>query len=125
MRFAQASAPMGRTVPGHARPRHVLSLVIAALTIIPLAVGCQAASSSTGLPTQQTPITVAAIKGVDNAPLYLAQRDGAFSRAGLDVTIRPYASVGLELRALSKGSVNIAAGDYVDFFSLVWPSKRP
>jgi NitT/TauT family transport system substrate-binding protein len=29
------------------------------------------------------------------------------------------------LRALSKGSVGIAAGDYVDFFSLVGQSKRP
>jgi NitT/TauT family transport system substrate-binding protein len=103
----------------------VLPLAIAALTIIPLAAGCQAANSSIGQPTQRTAITVAAIKGVDNAPLYIAQRDGAFSRAGLNVTIRPYASVGQELRALSKGSIGIAAGDYVDFFSLVSQSKRP
>jgi NitT/TauT family transport system substrate-binding protein len=103
----------------------VLSLAIAALTIIPLAAGCQAAGTSTGTTGPKTAITVAAIQGVDNAPLYIAQRNGAFSRAGLDVTIRPYASVGSELRALSKGSINIAAGDYVDFFSLVGQSKRP
>ncbi len=125
MRFAQASAPIGRTLPGHARRRHVRSLAIAALTIIPLVAGCQAAGTSSGATGQKTAITVAAIQGVDTAPLYIAQKNGAFSRAGLDVTIRAYTSVGQELRALTKGSIDIAAGDYVDFFSLAGRSKRP
>ena len=70
-------------------------------------------------------ITVAAIRGVDNAPLYIAARNGTFSRAGLDVQIRTYQSVADELQALSNGKIDIAAGDYVDFFSMVSKTKRP
>src|SRR5262249_40122418 len=63
-----------------------------------------------------TALTVAAIRGVDNAPLYIAASNGTFARAGLDVTIRSYSSVGQELRALNADDVDVAAGDYVSFF---------
>ena len=61
-------------------------------------------------------ITVAAIRGVDDAPLYLAaDQNGAFAQAGLNVKIRSYSSVSQELKALQDGTVDVAAGDYVDF----------
>jgi NitT/TauT family transport system substrate-binding protein len=61
-------------------------------------------------------ITVAAVPGVDDAPLYLAMRDGLFKDAGLTVTIQSYSSVGKEIAALSNGSAKFAVGDYADFF---------
>jgi len=63
-----------------------------------------------------TAITVAATPGVDDAPLYLAAKNGIFHSAGLNVTIKSYQSVSQELRALASGRVDIVAGDYVDFF---------
>jgi len=125
VRFAQASAPIESRLPGHIRPRRVVSLAIAALTIVPLAAGCRVGGASAGHPVQSATITVAAIQGVDNAPLYIAARNGTFRRAGLDVRIRTYQSVSDELQALSNGKIDIAAGDYVDFFSMVSKTKRP
>lgn len=125
MRFAQASAPMESRSPGHVRPRRVVSLAIAALTIIPLAAGCRVGGAASGPPVQNATITVAAIQGVDNAPLYIAAKNGTFSRAGLKVHIRTFQSVADELQALSNGKIDVAAGDYVDFFSMVSKTKRP
>jgi NitT/TauT family transport system substrate-binding protein len=125
VRFAQASAPKEPRLAGRIRPRRVVSLAIAALTIMPLAAGCRVGNSASGQPVVNATITVAAIRGVDNAPLYIAARNGTFSRAGLDVRIRTYQTVADELRALSNGKIDIAAGDYVDFFSMVSKTKRP
>ncbi len=125
MRFAQASAPTEPRFPGHIRPRRVVSLAIAALTIIPLAAGCRVGGAASGHPVQNATITVAAIRGADNAPLYIAARNGTFRQEGLDVQIRTYQSVADELQALSNGKIDIAAGDYVDFFSIVSKTKRP
>jgi NitT/TauT family transport system substrate-binding protein len=80
-----------------------------------LASGCSPfgkASAATG----QT-ITVAAVPGIDNANLYLAQKKGLFTRAGIHVKILRYTSVSSELGALSNGDVDVAAGDYGDLFS--------
>ncbi|HEY2578444.1 MAG TPA: ABC transporter substrate-binding protein [Streptosporangiaceae bacterium] len=61
-------------------------------------------------------LTVAAVPGVADAPLYLANQQGLFAKAGLKVTIQPFTSATSELNALSKGSVQVATTDYADFF---------
>ena len=61
-------------------------------------------------------LTVAAVPGVDDAPLYVASREGLFDQHGLNVTIRDYQTVKQEIAALSQGQADIAAGDYADFF---------
>lgn len=61
-------------------------------------------------------LTVAAVPGVADAPLYLAQQQGLFTKAGLKVTIQPFTSAAAELHALSGGSVQVATTDYADFF---------
>lgn len=115
MRLVRAKAPIWRHWPP-ARPSRALFAAIAVLAVAPLAVGCQATGTGSGNAAGRTRLTVAAIRGVDNAPLYIAAQSGVFARAGLDVTIRSYQSVSQELHALSSGSVDVAAGDYVDFF---------
>jgi len=120
VRFARAGArPQLR--PARIRPGS--ALLLAAATAASLAAGCQGPGRGGGGP--QVPITVAAIRGVDNAPLYFGVRNGTFARAGLDVTIRQFGSVPQELTALSNGSADIAAGDYVDFFYQVSKSSHP
>ena len=108
-----------------ARPWRVLIVVTAVILGAQLAAGCQGNGGESGGAAGRTVLTVAATRGVDDAPLFVALRSGAFERAGLDITIRPYGSVGQELRALDNGTVDIAAGDYVSFFYSEATSRRP
>ena len=61
-------------------------------------------------------VTVAAVPGIDDAPLLVAVQDGLFRKRGLDVAVRDYQSVGAELQALASGQAQVAAGDYTGFF---------
>jgi NitT/TauT family transport system substrate-binding protein len=46
----------------------------------------------------------------------MAAREGMFAKAGLKVTIDSSASDAASLRALTKGTADVAAADYADFF---------
>ena len=60
------------------------------------AAGC--AGSSNGGGDVGNTITIAAVPGVDNAPIYLAKKDGLFAAAGLkNVVIKSYSSQAAEL----------------------------
>jgi NitT/TauT family transport system substrate-binding protein len=123
VRFAQASALNKGYLPGSVRRKHVVALAVAALTAAPLAAGCSGSGSGNNT-SGTTTIRVAAVDGVDTAPLFIANKDGAFARAGLNIKIQKYATVADELGALSNGDVDIAVGDYVDFFSKVAKSPK-
>lgn len=118
MRPAPAHVPVTcRRRP--ARPSRIVAAATGALAVAALAAGCQTASPGSGSGSSAAgtfTITVAATPGVDDAPLYLAVRNGTFASAGLDVQVRSYQSVGKELQALASGQVDVVAGDYVDFF---------
>ncbi len=91
-----------------------LLVAAAGLTVL-LAAGCGGAPSAGG--NVSATITIAAIPGVDTAPLYLAQRDGTFAAEGLaHVVIKSYSSAGAELTAIANGKADIAASDYGDIF---------
>ena len=113
-------APVDLPVTCHqrpARPSRSVSAAVGALAAAALAAGCSVAGASPGTPAAgTTTITVAAAPGVDDAPLYLAVKDEIFQSAGLNVKITSYQSVSQELQALADGKVDVAAGDYVDFF---------
>jgi NitT/TauT family transport system substrate-binding protein len=88
--------------------------VAAGLGAVLLAAGCSSSGSgSVGGPVATT-VTVAAVPGIDNAPLFLAAR-GGFKAAGLNVAIKKFSSVTAEVQALTSGRVDIAAGDYAPF----------
>ena len=59
---------------------------------------------------------MAVIPGTDTAPVMIAAKDGLFRDHGLDVAVKTYNSLQSEVQALKNGSVDIAAGDYADFF---------
>lgn len=64
-----------------------------------------------------TVVRVAALTVVDDAPLFVAQRQGLFRKAGLDVRIRTMAQSTLAVPSLLNGSVDVVAGaNYVTFF---------
>jgi NitT/TauT family transport system substrate-binding protein len=96
------------------RTRYLLAAA-AGLTVI-LAAGCGGSGASAGSTVSST-VTIAAIPGIDTAPLYLAQRDGMFAAEGLThVVIRTYSSEAADLSALANGQADIAASDYGDIF---------
>ena len=106
VRLARPKAPLNH-------PR-VLAAAAATLAVAGLTAGCSGGSSGSAGATGT--ITVAAIKGVDTAPLYAGDSPGgAFARAGINVKIDNFTSVASEISALRQGKVDVAAGDYVDF----------
>jgi NitT/TauT family transport system substrate-binding protein len=98
-----SSAGRSRAIPG----------TMAVLAAILLVAGCSASGpSANGLSS----LTVAAVPGIDDAPLYIAAADGQFAAEGLRVQIKDYGSASSEITALKDGSADVAAGDYADFF---------
>jgi NitT/TauT family transport system substrate-binding protein len=86
------------------------------LAVTLLAAGCGAKGNAPAAHPAETAITVAAEPGVDDAPLYIAYKDGLFAKAGLKVTIKTFGSAAGDLAALRSGKADIGFGDYVDYF---------
>src|SRR5882724_13718159 len=102
-----------------------LSAAVAGAGVVLLAAGCSSGGgSSAGGPVSGT-VTVAAVPGVDNVPLYLAQKGGMFRAAGVTVEIHNFSSVTAEVTALVNGRVDIAAGDYGPFLYTESQEKSP
>jgi NitT/TauT family transport system substrate-binding protein len=114
MRLAPARA---RTWHGTRLLRRSRPAAMAAFAGVLLA-GCGAlgGGSSSLSGSNSSTITVAAIPGIGNAPLFIAAKDGLFSQHGLTVTIKKYTSLAQEIDDLNSGQVDIAAGDYTGFF---------
>jgi NitT/TauT family transport system substrate-binding protein len=114
------SAPAGAAIQSRRRPPRRSRAVLAGTATVAvslLAAGCHVPGTGAGAsaPTKSS-ITVAAPAGVDDAPLYMAQRNGLFANAGLTVNIQSYSTVSQEIAALRSGSADVAVGDYADFF---------
>src|SRR5215475_6415174 len=116
--------PVGAPEPTRSgrRLRVRLLLGAAAGLAVALAAGCSGAATPGG-PVSGT-ITIAAIPGIDTAPLYLAQKNGIFAAEGLShVVIKTFPSGSAELTALQNGQADIAASDYGDIFYAESQSK--
>jgi NitT/TauT family transport system substrate-binding protein len=70
--------------------------------------------SSTALET--THVVVGALPVIDEAPLYLAQKNGYFTQAGLSVTIDPVTQSTQALPDMLHGSVDVVGANYTSFF---------
>jgi NitT/TauT family transport system substrate-binding protein len=98
------------------RSRRALGAV-AGLAAVLLAAGCTGAGPGAGASANGvSTLTVAAVPDVNDAPLYIAAEQGQFTAEGLKVQIKDYSSARSEIAALRAGTVDVAAGDYVDFF---------
>jgi NitT/TauT family transport system substrate-binding protein len=92
------------------------------LAVAVLAAACTSSSGGTSTTTaaahqEKTDITVGSLPVVDTAGLFLAQQDGYFKQAGLNVTIKPISVTPQAIPDLQKGTVDIVAGaNYVSFF---------
>jgi NitT/TauT family transport system substrate-binding protein len=110
------SEPVGRSLLNRKlRPAHRrLSLAVTAGAAVLLATGC-----STGNGMAQVPgtITIAAVPGIDDAPLYLANSRGYFAADGLHVRIDSVTSQSQVLSALESNQAQIGASDYGTIFT--------
>jgi NitT/TauT family transport system substrate-binding protein len=77
--------------------------------------GASATTASAHL--EKTDLVVGALPVVDTAGLFLAQQNGYFKQAGLNVTIKPIGVTPQAIPDLQKGAVDVVAGaNYVSFF---------
>jgi NitT/TauT family transport system substrate-binding protein len=99
---------------GGGRVRIAVGCAVAAV----LLAGCSAfgGSPASGSAPAGSSLTVAAVPGVGNAPLYVAMRQGLFRQHGLTVHLRSYPTMTQVMDALHNGQANVAVGDYADFF---------
>jgi NitT/TauT family transport system substrate-binding protein len=108
--------PIGRSAQrlGGGRVRIAVGCAVAAL----LLAGCSSfgGSSASGTAPAGASITVAAVPGVGDAPLYVAWQKGLFRQHGLTVHLRSYQTMTQVMAALHSGQANVAVGDYADFF---------
>lgn len=110
---------------GHSWPRVFRVLAIGTVSALSAAVlaGCGASGSSgggnsgSGNGLEKTRLSVGALAVADDAPLYIAIKDGFFKQVGLTVTAVPVAQSTQAIPDMLRGSVDIiAAANYVSFF---------
>jgi NitT/TauT family transport system substrate-binding protein len=109
MRLSPAgTSPQNRS---HRPLRARLSLAAVSAIAVLAAAGCSGAGAATA--TVSTTITIAAVPGIDDAPIYLALKDGLFAAAGLKhVVIKSESQESAEFDALRSNQAQIAAADY-------------
>jgi NitT/TauT family transport system substrate-binding protein len=109
--------PAGNLLPKRSRRAARAKAVLAAASGLAVlgAAGCGGTAGGGG--SVASTITIAAVPGVENAPIYLAKKEGLFAAAGLkNVVIKTYPSEAAELSALQSAQADIAASDYGSIF---------
>jgi NitT/TauT family transport system substrate-binding protein len=91
-------------------------IVLVSASAAVLAAGCLGTGGSGPGGSGGGSVTVGIVPGVDNASLQVGVEDGLFRQQGLNVEIQTFNSIAAEMQALASGRVNIAGGDYTDFF---------
>ncbi len=110
MRLNPARASLRNRSHRPLRARFVLAAVSGLAVLV--AAGCSS-SPGTATGTVSATVTIAAIPGIDDAPLYLALKDGLFAAAGLKhVVIQPESQESAVFDALRSNRAQIAATDY-------------
>jgi NitT/TauT family transport system substrate-binding protein len=95
----------------------VLRIALVVLPVVVLASGCQVpGTGASGPAVGSGSITVAVVRGIDNAPLSVALQDGLFRQQGLNVTVKYDSSLDAVSQDLADGKAQIAGGDYTSFF---------
>jgi len=112
----------------HNRAGRLALMVISALSLATLSVACSSASSTgsgsgaaqataTGSAAGTTSIVVGALPVIDTAGLQVALKEGFFTQAGLNVTVKSVTQSTAAIPDLLHGSIDvIGGGNYVSFF---------
>ena len=112
----------------HNRAGRLALMVISALSLATLSAACGSASSTgsgsgaaqataTGSAAGTTSIVVGALPVIDTAGLQVALKEGFFTQAGLNVTVKSVTQSTAAIPDLLHGSIDvIGGGNYVSFF---------
>ena len=103
------------------RAGRVSTAAAGGLAVAVLAAACTTSHAGTSTTTaahlEKTSVIVGSLPVVDTAGLFLAQQNGYFKQAGLNVTIKPISVTPQAIPDLEKGTVDVVAGaNYVSFF---------
>ena len=113
MRLDPAGVPLLNRGRRAIRARCAL-VAVSGLALL-LAAGCGNSGSPGG--AVSSTVVIAAVPGVSDAAIYLAQKDGLFAAEGLDhVRIQAYPNQAAVLAALQSAHADIAASDYGNIF---------
>ena len=108
-----------------------VSLAAGTVAVAMTAAGCSgstagSAPAMTSAHLEKTSIVVGSLPVVDTAGLYLAQKEGYFRDAGLNVTISPIAATPDAIPDMATGKVDIVAGaNYVSFLGAQAAGRGP
>jgi NitT/TauT family transport system substrate-binding protein len=112
MRF-RAAAQRAAQLGGRTR-RRTLGVAAAATGLLVVA-GCQLpGTSSAAGPSVSGTLTVSAVPGVADAPLFVGIRERLFSRAGLTIRLQSFSTMKSQVDHLKNGDINVAFGDYAN-----------
>lgn len=93
--------------------RTILAVVLCAMLAMGL-VACTPPASTPGTGTPAlTPIRIGTLPTEDSLPLFVAERDGLFTKAGLKVTITSFQSAQERDAALTAGAIDGEMGDLI------------
>lgn len=94
-----------------------LGAAVLALAALALAAGCSSGTdpASTTGKLETTTVTVDAFEAIDSVGLWIAQDEGLFRKAGLNVKLTDVPLVQPQVDAMVKGKLDIGSGDYVTF----------
>jgi NitT/TauT family transport system substrate-binding protein len=103
------------------RAGRVSVAAVGGLAVAVLAAACTTSQAGTSTTTashlEKTSLIVGSLPVVDTAGLFLAQQNGYFKQAGLNVTIKPISVTPQAIPDLENGTVDVVAGaNYVSFF---------
>jgi NitT/TauT family transport system substrate-binding protein len=113
MRSVLAGVPL----PSRSRLRSKARYLLAGACGLGLLAAAGCGSTGGAGSTVSTTVTIAAVPGVDDASIYLAQKDGLFAAEGLQhVQIKDYKNQGQVMSALTNSQADIAASDYGNVF---------
>lgn len=108
-----AAAPRAARLAARTR-RRTLGVAAAATGLLVVA-GCHLpGTSSAAGPSVSATLTVSAVPGVADAPLFVGLREGLFSRAGLTIRLQSFSTMKSQVDHLKKGDTNVAFGDYAN-----------
>lgn len=86
----------------------VIAALAAAATLSACASGGTAGGETTGAPSAEfVPVQIGVGADAAYAPFFVAEREGLFEAAGLDVTLVPFASGGDAITALNAGQIEL------------------
>ncbi|HEX3779974.1 MAG TPA: ABC transporter substrate-binding protein [Pseudonocardiaceae bacterium] len=117
---------LSRARPGTTRRRRLGATAVAAVAMM-LLTGCSLlnGSNSTSTPSagnskvEKPTVTIGILTSPDVAPLKLAQLEGLFKAQGLNPVVKVFASGPAMYPDLVNGSLDIAQGNYVNYFQAV------